>query len=113
MIKAPREKIQGQVFNIGYQNQSISKLAEIVSEIVSQEFPEKGPIEIQTETSNDLRSYHINSDKIKNVLGFVPQFSIEDAVRDLCKAFKTGKFSDSLSNAGYFNVQNLKNSRAA
>lgn len=113
MIKAPKDKIQGQIFNIGYQNQSILKLAEIVKEIVSQEFPEKGPLEIKTEPSNDLRSYHINSDKIKNILGFAPQFTIEDAVRDLCKAFKAGKFSDSLNNAEYFNVQNLKLLQAA
>jgi nucleoside-diphosphate-sugar epimerase len=41
--------------------------------------------------SDDPRSYHINSDKIKNILGFVPKYKIEDAVRDLCEAFKANK----------------------
>ena len=76
-------------------------------------FPENGSIEMQTESSNDLRSYHINSDKIKNILGFSPSFTIEDAVRDICKAFKRGEFSNSLENPEYVNVQNLKISQAA
>ena len=113
IIKAPKELLQGQTFNAGYQNQSISKLAEIVKDVVIQEFPENGAIEMQTEPSNDLRSYHINSDKIKNILGFSPSFTIEDAVRDICKAFKRGEFSNSLENPEYVNVQNLKISQAA
>ena len=38
--------------------------------VVQKEFPEKGEISIHRTESDDNRSYHINSDKIKKVLGF-------------------------------------------
>jgi nucleoside-diphosphate-sugar epimerase len=108
MIKAPKEKIHGETFNIGYQNRSIADIAEIVRKIVEEEFPEKAPIEIETTPSDDNRSYHINSDKIKRVLGFTPSHSIEDAVRDLCVAFREGKLPESLDDDKYFNVKLMK-----
>lgn len=113
MLHAPSDKIQGQIFNIGYQNQSISQLAEIVRDVVEKEFPTGKKINIETIASNDLRSYHINSDKIKTILGFSPLHTIEDAVRDICNAFKENKFIDSMNNPEYINVRNLKTSKAA
>ena len=113
MVEAPAEKISGEIFNIGYQNLSISRIAEIVREVVQQEYPDHTKIEIVTTPSNDLRSYHINSDKIYRVLGFKPKRSVEDAVRDLCQAFKQGQVPDSLSDERYFNVRTMKSIKAA
>src|SRR2546429_428253 len=90
MIEAPAEKIAGQIFNIGYQNLAIARIAEIVREVVEREFPERAPIRIETTSTNDPRSYHINSDKIKRVLGYAPRHTVEDAVRDLCRAPRSG-----------------------
>jgi hypothetical protein len=45
-----------------------------------------------TTTSNDNRSYHVSSRKIATKLGYTPQRSIEDAVRDLCCAFRAGNY---------------------
>ena len=36
--------------------------------MVQKEFPELGEIPIITTESNDNRSYHINSDKVKRIL---------------------------------------------
>jgi nucleoside-diphosphate-sugar epimerase len=113
LIEAPKEKIQGEIFNAGYQNQSILNIAEIVKKVVLSEFPEIKTIDLQIESSNDLRSYHINSDKVKKVLGFQPKFTIEDAVKDICDAFKAGKFINSMDNSDYFNVVTLKDQRVA
>jgi len=38
--------------------------------------------------SNDKQSYHINSDKINQVLGFKAKRSIEDGIKDLYLYFK-------------------------
>jgi nucleoside-diphosphate-sugar epimerase len=108
MIEAPAEKIGGQIFNAGYQNLSISAIAEIVRDVVQTEFPDRRPIEIVTTPTNDLRSYHINSDKIRRILGFQPKYTVEDAVRDLCAAFRAGKLPNSLDSARYFNVRTMK-----
>ena len=59
-------------------------------------------------SSDDLRSYHINSDKIFNELGFKPKYSIEDAVRDLCTQYKLGNIKDSMNDDIYFNVKRIK-----
>lgn len=108
MMEAPHEKIHGEVFNIGFENHSIADLAKKVKEIVEEEFPEKAPIEIVTTPSDDNRSYHVNSDKVRRVLGFQPSHTIEDAVRDLCKAFKNGQLPKSFEDDIYYNVRTMK-----
>ena len=112
-LTAPTEKIQNETFNVGTQNLSLMQIAHLVRDVVSKEFPEKGQVEIVTTPSDDLRSYHINSDKIKRVLGFVPSHSIEDAVRDLCLAFRDGRLPNSMDDDQYFNVRRLKRVKAA
>jgi len=113
LLEAPSEKIAGQIFNCGYQNMKIKDIAEVVRKVVGEEFPDKAQVEIVTTPSNDLRSYHINSDKIKNVLGFVPKRTVEDAVRDLCKAFKAQQLPNSLDDDRYYNVRQMKVTKAA
>jgi nucleoside-diphosphate-sugar epimerase len=108
MLTAPHEKIHGQVFNIGFENHSIAGIAKMVQTIVQEEMPEKGPIEIVTTPTNDNRSYHVNSDKIRQVLGFAPRRTIEDAVRDLARAFRNHLLDDSFDNDWYYNVRTMK-----
>ena len=76
--------------------------------IVESVFPEKKPINIKVTTSDDLRSYHICSDKIKNFLDFTPQHTVDDAIKDLCKAFKDNKLSNSFDDDKYFNVRTMQ-----
>ena len=113
LLTVPDEKIAGQTFNAGFQNMSIMEIAQIVKRVVQQTFPEKGDIPIVTTPTDDIRSYHVNSDKIQRVLGFKPGHSIEDAVRDLCAAFKAGKLPNSMDDTFYFNVRRLKSLKAA
>jgi nucleoside-diphosphate-sugar epimerase len=113
LLELPDEKIAGETFNAGYQNMSIMDIARTVRDVVQQEFSGRGNIEIVTTPTDDIRSYHINSDKIRRKLGFVPSHTIEDAVRDLCKAFKAGKLPNSMTDDLYFNVRRLKALRAA
>ena len=70
-------------------------------------FPEFGEIPIAREKSNDNRSYHINSDKIKDVLGFSPKRSVNQAVIDLCNAFKKNLFSNTMNDDIFYNVKRL------
>lgn len=108
LMSAPAEKIANEVFNVGFQNMSIMDIAKTVKKVVEETYPEMGDIPIEVTESDDKRSYHINSDKIKNALGFVPKYSVEDAVRDLCKAFAEGKLPDSFDDDKYFNIRTMK-----
>jgi nucleoside-diphosphate-sugar epimerase len=113
LLTAEDAKIADQIFNVGYQNMSIADIAQRVRAVVTEEFPGRPPIQIVTTPSDDNRSYHINSDKIARVLGFAPQRSIEQAVRDLCHAFRDGRLPESMSNDGYYNVRTMKALAAA
>ncbi len=112
-LTAPDDKIAGEIFNVGYQNMSIMEIADLVKKVVEEEFPEKAPIDVVTTPSDDNRSYHINSDKIARALGFSPKHTIEEAVRDLCRAFRAGKLPNSMSDDRYYNVRTLKALKAA
>jgi len=107
-LDMPEKLIAGEAFNAGYENHTVAQLAEFVRRVVENEYPEKAPIRVETAASNDNRSYHISSRKITEKLGWKPKRTIEDAVRDLCRAFKEGKFSDSLTNDNYVNVRAIK-----
>jgi nucleoside-diphosphate-sugar epimerase len=113
LLVAPTEKIANQIFNCGYQNMTIMEIAHMVKKVVEQEFPQKAPIDIVTTPTDDNRSYHINSDKIKKTLGFAPKHTIEEAVRDLCRAFRDGKIPNSFSDDRFYNVRTLKKLKAA
>jgi nucleoside-diphosphate-sugar epimerase len=107
-LLAPADKIQKEIFNVGFQNMAIMDIAKLVKKVVAQEYPDKSEIEIVTTTSDDIRSYHINSDKVARVLGFKPKYTIEDAVRSLCAAFKAGKIPNSLTDDRYYNIRTVK-----
>ncbi len=113
LIEIEDDKIAGETFNCGFQNMSIMDIAQIVKRVVEEEFPDRAPIEIVTTPTDDIRSYHINSDKIRRQLGFEPSHSIEDAVRDLCKAFQAGKLPNPMQDDRYYNVRTLKALQAA
>lgn len=105
MLKAPNELVASQIFNVGAENMSLNEAAALVQKIVREEMDIDAPIVNVAHTDN--RSYHINSDKIKRVLGFEPELDVADAVRDLCGQFRSGNFKDALTNPNYLNVQQL------
>lgn len=108
LLTTPKELIAGEAFNAGYENHTVAQLAEFVRKVVEDEFPEKAPITVRTAPSDDKRSYHVSSRKIAKILGWKPKRTIEDAVRDLCQAFKKGKFPGSMSDDNYVNVRAVK-----
>jgi len=103
MLTADEDKIKGQAFNVGFENHTVMQLAEMIRNIISKN------VEIEVKPTDDLRSYHICSDKIINTLGFKPKKSISDAIHDIKEAFKSGKIPDWKSYK-YYNVKKIKES---
>ncbi len=101
-LEWPDGKINRKIFNAGYDNFPVSELARQVREIVGHE------VEIVTEPTDDPRSYHISSKKIKEELEFVPRHTIADAVRDLKTAIEDGRLRDPMNNPMYFNIKRMK-----
>lgn len=108
LLSLPDKKIDRKTYNCGFQNLSIMQIAELARRVTQEEMPEKGAIAIDVTSSDDPRSYQINSDKIRRELGFSPRFTIEDAVRDMVKAFRQGLLPGSLDDAKYYNVKRLQ-----
>lgn len=108
LLQVPSEKIAGEIFNVGHQNMSIDGIAKVVRDVVMEELSEIGEIEILHTETDDLRSYHINSEKISRRLNFFANRTVEDAVRDLCGAFRAGKLPESFDNDWYYNVRTMK-----
>jgi nucleoside-diphosphate-sugar epimerase len=108
MLEAPAEIINGQIYNVGFENHTVTKLAEMVKRVVMEEMPSRETVEIVTTPSDDNRSYQISSEKIVQDLDFKPRFSIEDAVREMVKAFNSGRLPDPTEDIRYSNIKTMQ-----
>ena len=99
VLKAENKLVAGQIFNAGYENQKVIELAGIVKKVIGED------VQLDIEPSEDNRSYHISSNKIKNILKFSTQKTIEDAVKDLKAAFDKKLLNNTLTNKKYFNIK--------
>jgi len=97
------QKINGKIFNAGYENHSLREIAMLVKKTLA----DPGII-IITKPTRDLRSYKISSAKIKKELGFVPTHTIADAISDLYSAFRTDKIPNALTGDRYYNIRMMK-----
>ena len=102
VLGASKEQVSGQVFNVGYENQPVLELAETVKEVVGDD------VQLITTATDDNRSYHISSEKIKKELGFTATHGIREAVMDLVNAFRAGLLPNSLEDERYFNIKRMQ-----
>jgi nucleoside-diphosphate-sugar epimerase len=65
-------------------------------------------IEIVTTPTNDNRSYHVSSEKIRKELGFVATHSLEDAILDLVASFQAGKIPNPMTDSKYYNIKTMQ-----
>lgn len=96
------KRIDGQVYNAGYHNQRVMEIAERVRSVVGQD------VTIVATPTDDNRSYHISSARIKRELGFEARRTIEDAVHDLVRAFGLGRIPNSMKEDRYYNIRRMQ-----
>jgi nucleoside-diphosphate-sugar epimerase len=101
-INIEDEKVNGKIFNIGFENLTVNQLAAEVQKVIGSD------VKIKKLPTNDNRSYHISSKKIQDELGFVTNFSILNAIEDLKHAFEKKLLSDCLINENYFNIKKMQ-----
>ena len=92
VIKAPKEKINGEIFNVGSdeQNYQILSLAKEVAKAI------KIPFKKKWYGDPDSRSYKISFKKFHDTLGYKTKWTIADGAKEIYSALKTGKTTDSL-----------------
>ena len=103
VLKADKSKINGEIFNVGFRNQSVNELAADVKEIIGED------IKIINTKSDDNRSYHVSSQKIKEVLGFETKYTVKDAVKDLKDAFEKKILTNTFDDELFFNIKRMNN----
>ena len=87
-LEAERSKIRGEVFNLGTDNGNYSK-DDIVG-LVLKRMPET-VVEYKDLTfGGDMRDITVSFAKIKKVLGFETKLDVDDGIRDLLFALKSG-----------------------
>jgi nucleoside-diphosphate-sugar epimerase len=102
LMEAPKEKISGEIFNGGYENQTVLQLAETVQDVIGED------VTLKTTPTDDNRSYHVSSKKIADVLGFKANHTIKDAVSDIKYAFEKGLLPNSMEDEMYFNIKRMQ-----
>ena len=102
VLNAEKNNVSNQIFNVGFENYSVETLALMVQKNI------KGNIELQYSKSDDTRSYHIDSKKISDILGFNPKKNINEAIKDLIAAFKQKLLSDTFYNEEYYNIKKMQ-----
>lgn len=102
-LEAPDDKVRGEAFNVGFENHAVGDIAEKVRTTLGNR-----KIEIRTEANDDLRSYHVNADKVRRVLGFKPRHTLEDAIFEIAEAFEAGRMTNPLANPAFHNIRRMR-----
>ncbi len=102
MLVADKDVVNGEVFNAGYDNFTINEIANSVKEIIGDD------VEIEKVETDDNRSYHVSSKKMKDILNIEAKFTIQDAIKDLKEAFDQKKLINSLADSKYFNIKKMQ-----
>lgn len=91
VIKASQEKIGGQIFNVGSdeQNYRMDNLAKEVGDSIGKKY------EIEAKDTQDHRSYCASFKKIREILGFQPKFTVKDGSVEIYRALESGELTDS------------------
>ena len=103
LLEVPDERVAGKIFNVGYENYRIIDLANMVRRVVGNE-----RISIEVSPTDDHRSYHISSEKIRRELGFKAKHSVENAIRDMVEAHRSGRIPNPLSDIRYYNIRTMQ-----
>ena len=102
LLEVPDAAVDGKVWNAGYHNLKVMDIAEKVRE-------EIGPrVEIVVTPTDDHRSYHVSSERIRRDLGFHARRTVENAIIDLREAFTAGKVPNSMTDDRYYNIKRMQ-----
>jgi nucleoside-diphosphate-sugar epimerase len=99
IIKAPREKVHGQLFNVGLANYQVLSLAYIVRETLP------FPIEVEiAPDDSDKRNYKVSFQRLRTTLGYGPRVTIPEGIREIYEAMKAGEVvpSPETSTVGWY-----------
>ncbi len=102
LIEADEKIVNGEEFNIGFENQTVEEIALNVKKAIGDD------VSLEYVPTDDNRSYHISSEKILNYLNFKPQYTVNDAINQLKNAFEKKILINTFTNDNYFNIKKMQ-----
>jgi nucleoside-diphosphate-sugar epimerase len=101
LLEANPKIINRKIYNIAGENLTVLGIAEKVQSQMNNN------CEIKISPVLDQRSYRVSGKKIESEIGFIPKYSVDEAINDLKQAFYSGKFLN-LKSEMYFNIKQMK-----
>jgi len=101
-LTAPLEVVSGETYNVGDSRMNFT-LAQLAEKVLA-EFP---TTRVEYIENSDRRNYRVSFEKIRNQIGFNCQWTLEDGIREIKRAFES-KFITDYRDARYSNLQFLK-----
>lgn len=92
IINAPIEKIGGQIFNIGSEDQNF-EMGKLAQEIVNYSDIN---CDIELSDTNDHRSYFASFQKIKKSIGFSAKHTVSEGVVEMYNELDSGRLKDTI-----------------
>ena len=90
VLEAPVERVQGEVFNLGRDDQNYQK--QTLVELIQQRLPDTKVSYVKQ--VSDPRDYRVRFDKVRNVLGFELEHSVESGIDEIIAAIRDGVLTD-------------------
>ena len=98
VIECPKDKVSGQVFNVGGNDGNFTK--KMVVQLV-QKYIDSTKVSYK-EGGFDPRNYKVSFDKVKAVLDFEPRYTVEASIQNLIDSFNNKLFSDVEERKGFY-----------
>ena len=104
VLESPLDRVGGEIFNVGDndQNFTLKELGETVVRIA----PRAKMNEVRND--EDPRNYRVRFDKIQNAINFRASVTLEDGIREIIDAVKSGQVSD-WTDPIYNNLKQMEN----
>jgi nucleoside-diphosphate-sugar epimerase len=90
VLQAPIAEIRNEIFNVGSdeQNATLGDIGHLIQRLVPQaEYIDSG-------SDEDRRNYRVDFRKIRETLGFTPEWSLDAGVRQVVEALRSGAIGD-------------------
>ena len=103
VLAAPDSLVSGEIFNIGHSNLPVLEIARMVKKVLADK-----KIKLEQVDTQDIRSYHLNTKRMIDILKFRPRYSVAEAIMSLKRAHNKNLFTDALNNPLYHNIKMMR-----
>lgn len=98
-LDAPADDVAGEVFNVGHTDENYTK--RMVVDVVQEAIGGSGRVTFE-EGGRDPRNYRVDFGKIRDRLGYEPDFRVPVSVAAVAEAVRAGAFADFPDRLGFY-----------